>query len=131
MVELISQASQLLQQSGDLLSHPVVGIAAKEFVGWLGGKFGKASAKEKLAQIEEGKADEKTLAGFEAHLEFILEDNEQLQKELAGKIKQLEEVMAKEGISIVHKTNTMNITGADSKGLQDVNSRQGDVNILM
>ena len=131
MEELISQASQLIQQSSDLINHPVVGLAAKEFVGWLGGKFGKTSAKEKLKKIEEDNYDEKTVSGFEANLEFILEDNQQLQKELAEKIKQLEEVMAKEGISIVNKTNTMKISGAGSKGVQDVNSGCGDINISM
>ena len=84
-----------------------------------------------VSQIEEGKADEKTVAGFGANLDFILEDNDQLQKELAEKITQLEEVMAKEGISIVNKTNSMNISGAGSKGLQDVNAGQGNINISM
>ena len=128
MEELISQASQLIQQSSDLISHPVVGMAAKEFVGWLGGKFGKTSAKEKLKKIEEDNYDEKTVSGFEANLEFILEDNEQLQKELAEKIKQLEEVMAKEGISITTKANKMNVTGNQNISIQDVSSN-GNINI--
>ena len=130
MEELISQASQLIQQSSDLMSHPVVGLAAKEFVGWLGGKFGKTSAKEKLKKIEDDDYDEKTVAGFEANLEFILEDNEQLQKELAEKIQQLEQLMAKEGINITTKTNTMNVTGDHNISIQDVDSK-GNINISM
>ena len=131
MIELIPIALGLIGQFSALAENPNVKPVIKDLSNWVGNLFSSNSAKEKLAQIEEGKADEKTVIGIEANLEFILEDNEQLQKELAEKIKQLEEVMAKEGISIVKKSNTMNISGTGNKGIQDVNTNQGDINISM
>ena len=120
MIELIPIALGLIGQFSALAENPNVKPVIKDLSNWVGNLFSSNSAKEKLAQIEEGKADEKTVIGIEANLEFILEDNEQLQKELAEKIKQLEEVMAKEGISIVKKSNTMNISGDGNISIQDL-----------
>ncbi|RLD74897.1 MAG: hypothetical protein DRJ10_16270 [Bacteroidetes bacterium] len=97
-------------------------------VSWVGGILGKPSAQEKLKQIEEDNYTEETVAGFEANLEFILEDNEKLQRELSEKIAELEKLMKQEGMSIIPKTNTMNVTGNDNISFQDVSS-QGNINI--
>lgn len=128
MEEIINQASQIIQQSSNLLSHPVIGTAVSGLVKWVGGILGKPSAQEKLKQIEEDNYTEETVAGFEANLEFILEDNETLQRELSEKIAELEKLMKQEGMSIIPKTNTMNVTGNDNISFQDVSS-QGNINI--
>ncbi len=128
MEEIINQASQIIQQSSNLLSHPVIGPTVSGLVSWVGGILGKPSAQEKLKQIEEDNYTEETVAGFEANLEFILEDNEKLQRELSEKIAELEKLMKQEGMSIIPKTNTMNVTGNDNISFQDVSS-QGNINI--
>ena len=128
MEEIINQASQIIQQSSNLLSHPVIGTTVSGLVSWVGGILGKPSAQEKLKQIEEDNYTEETVAGFEANLEFILEDNENLQRELSEKIAELEKLMKQEGMSIIPKTNTMNVTGNDNISFQDVSS-QGNINI--
>jgi len=53
---------------------------------------------------------------------MVLEDNEELQQELEAKVKEVEKVAAREGVSIVTKTNTMNVTGNKNISLQDINS---------
>ena len=128
MEELINQASQIIQQSSNLLSHPVIGTAVTGLTSWIGGILGKPSAKEKIKQIEENNFTEETVAGLEANLEYILEDNKSLQNELAKKLKEFEELMTKEGVTMPTKTNTMNVTGNDNISFQDVASK-GNINI--
>lgn len=128
MEDLIFQTSQILQQSSEIFNHPVVGVAMKEMIGWLGGQFGKDSAKEKLKRIEEGDDSTENLTAFEAQLEFILDDNENLQKELAEKVQQIQQLMVREGISIKTISNTMNVSGDHNISIQDVDSK-GDINI--
>lgn len=128
MEELINQASQIIQQSSNLLGHPVIGTAVSGLTSWIGGILAKPSAKEKIKQIEENNFTEETVAKLEANMEYILEDNKDLQNQLAEKLKEFEELMEKEGVTMPTKTNTQNITGDGNISFQDVNSK-GNISI--
>lgn len=115
-VALVQQSSELLKQTG---TEEVVKTAAKGFFGWLGSIFTKNSAKEKLKLIEENKANQDTIAGLKANLEFIIEDNDELKSQLEEKVKALDLLLKQSGITTITKTNTMNITGNGNIGMQD------------
>ncbi len=60
---------------------------------------------------------------MEANLEFILEDNEDLQKQLTEKVKEIELLMEKAGVqSNITKTNI--IKNRDGIVLQDLNNNK-------
>jgi hypothetical protein len=129
-MELITQASAILKQGAELMENPAISGAVTGLFGWLKGILGKKSAKEKLELIEQNKHNEGTIAGVEANLEFILEDNEDLQKQLAEKIKEVEELMKKEGIDNSVKTNTINVSNStNTKIVQAVDTKGGDITI--
>lgn len=93
MNELIDQTISIVQKSSELLKQTgtdeLVKTAAKGFFGWLANIFTKNSAKEKLKLIEDNKANQDTISGLKANLEFVLEDNQELQKQLENKVKEL------------------------------------------
>ena len=129
MMELITLTGVILNQSAKLLENPAVGDAFKGVVNWIGGVLGnKPSAQEKLEKIERAEHTEETVKSIESKLEFVLEDNEELQKQLAAKIEELQQVAQKEGVPMVTKTNTMTVTGNENISFQDVNSG-GNINI--
>lgn len=129
MLELATYAGEILRQSAELMKNPAVGTAVSGMISWLGGVFGnKQSTQEKLQQIEENKHTDDTIKSLQANLEFMLEDNEELQRQLSEKLKEIETVMKKEGVSITTKTNTMNITGDNNTAIQGIEGK-GDINI--
>ncbi len=128
MMELINQATAILAQGTELMKNPAISGAVNGMFGWLKGVLGKKSAKEKLDLIAENRHNEETIAGLKANLEFILEDNEDLQKQLAEKIKEVEELMKKEGIQSITKTNTMTTKGDGNINLQDINGGNITIN---
>ncbi len=93
MSELIDQTMTLVQKSSELLNQTgteeVVKTAAKGFFSWLSNIFTKNSAKDKLRLIEENKANQDTIVGLKANLEFLLDDNNDLQKKLQEKVQEL------------------------------------------
>jgi len=104
------------------MKNPAISGAVTGMFGWLKGILGKKSAKEKLALIEQNKHSEKTISDLKANLEFILEDNEVLQIQLAEKVKEIELLMEKSGFQkIINKKNIMKDTGDNSQNFQDVN----------
>lgn len=123
MAELIQQTGNILTQSQELLKQPEVQGAVTGFLSWIGKKIfaNKKSTQEKLALIEQQKADAATIEGLKSNLEFVLEDNEELQKELAEKVKELDSVLKKVGVNI-NKNNTVNITGDGNKVYQDISN---------
>jgi len=126
-MELVNQTTAILTQGAELMKNPAISGAVTGFFGWVKGILGKKSAKEKLELIEQNKHNEATIAGLQANLEFILEDNEDLQKQLAEKLKEVEQLMKKEGIQSITKTNTMTTIGDGNINLQDING--GDITI--
>jgi len=129
MQELIMYAGDILRQSSELMKNPAVGAAVSGMVSWLGGAFGnKKSTAEKLELIEKNEHDDETIKSLQANLEFMLEDNEELQQQLAEKLKEIDTVMKKEGVNITTKTNTINITGDNNTAVQGIEGK-GDINI--
>ena len=127
-MELVTQASTILSQGAELMKNPAISGAVGGMFGWLKEILGKKSAKEKLELIEQNKHNDGTIAGLEANLEFILEDNEDLQKQLAEKIKEVESLMEKAGVQSITKTNTMTTTGDGNISLQDLNGGNITIN---
>jgi hypothetical protein len=70
--------------------------------------------------IEQQKADAETIAGLKANLELMLDGNDELQKQLAEKVKEVE-LLLKQAGSQITKTNTINATG-NNKIYQDINN---------
>ncbi len=119
-MELVNQTTEILKQGTELMKNPTISGAITGLFGWLKGILGKKSAKEKLELIEQNKHNEGTIAGLEANLEFILEDNKDLQTQLAEKVKEVELLMDKAGVQAITKNNNIRIKG-NSKVFQDIN----------
>jgi len=129
-MEIIVLAGVILTQANKLLENEAVSGAVKAVTGWIGNILGKPSAKEKLEQIEQNKNIEENVNSIKANLEFVLEGNQELQKQLAAKLEELQNTMKKEGIPLPMpgKTNTMNVTGNENISFQDI-STQGNISI--
>jgi hypothetical protein len=127
-MEIIALAGVILSQANKLMENETVGNAVKGVMSWIGGVLGKPSATEKLNQIEADQNTEANVNSIKANLEFVLEDNQALQAQLAEKLKELEQLMQKEGMPLPSKTNTQNITGDNNISFQDINT-QGNINI--
>lgn len=129
MQELITYAGDILRQSAELMKNPAVATAVSGMVSWLSGVFGKKqSTEEKLRLIEENKHTDETVRSLQSNLEFLLEDNRELQEQLSARLREIDTVMKQEGMSIVTKTNTMNITGDNNTAIQGIEGK-GDINI--
>lgn len=128
MLELVALAGVVLNQANKLMENETVGNAVKGVMSWIGGALGKPSANEKLQQIEVNQNVEENVNSIQNNLEFVLEDNKELQRQLAEKLEELQQLMQKEGIPMATKTNTMNITGNENISLQDINT-QGNISI--
>ncbi len=132
-MELVNQASGILLKGAELMKNPAISGAVTGMFSWLKGVLGKKSAQEKLSLIEQNKHDESTIAGLKANLEFILEDNEDLQKQLAEKIEEVDTLMQKEGMESIIITSTSTV-GDNSdgnvsiQGETNINSGGGDIN---
>lgn len=127
-MEVIALAGVVLSQASKLKENETVGKAVEGVIKWIGSALGKPSAREKLQQIEANQQVEDNVNSIKANLEFVLEDNQALQSQLAAKLEELQNLMQKEGIPMPSKTNTMNITGNENIGFQDINA-QGNINI--
>ncbi len=121
MTELINQAVGILSKGAVLLKNPAISGAVSGMFGWMKDVLGKKSAKEKLELIEQNKHSDDTINTLKANLEFMLEDNDELQKQLADKVGEVTKLAEKEGIKNVTKYNTMTVTGDGNTTLQDIN----------
>ena len=123
MTELIEQTVNIFAQSQELLKRPEVKGVVSGFLSWIGSKIfaNKKATKEKLALIEQQKAEAETIAGLKSNLEFVLEGNDELQKQLEEKVKEVDLLLKQAGVQIT-KTNTINITGNNNKTYQDINN---------
>ncbi len=121
MNELIKQTGAVLEQSQTLLSFSDFKGKVMEFLSWIEKVLeNKKSVREKLALLEQQQADSLTIEGIKANLEYVLEDKQELQKELAEKLKEIEDLAESAGITI-QGNNTIKITGNSKTIIQDVN----------
>lgn len=127
-MEIITLAGVILSQANRLMENEKVGNAVKGVMNWIGGVLGKPSANEKLQQIEQNSNVEDNVNSIKANLEFMLEDNQALQAQLSEKLEALQGIMQQEGVQMITKTNTMNVTGNDNISFQDINT-QGNISI--
>ncbi len=123
MNELIQQTGAILKQSQELLKVPGVKETFTCFLGWMGKNIFSQSktAQERLILIEQQHADADTIAILRGNLEFLLEGNEKLQKELNEKVVAIQAELKHAGINI-SKTNTVTITGNYNKAYQDISN---------
>jgi predicted metal-dependent hydrolase len=121
MNDLMQQTGNILAQSQELLKQPEIKGAVSGFLSWIGSKIfaNKKAKQERLALIEKQKADEQTINDLKSDIRSIVEDNEELQKELAEKVKEVELLLKKANVQIT-KTNTVNITGNENTVFQDI-----------
>jgi hypothetical protein len=121
MNDLIQQTGYILAHSQELLNQPEVKGAITSFLSWMGKKVfaNKKASQEKLVLIEQQKADAETIAWLQSSLEFVLDGNEELQQELAEKVKEVELLLKQTGVQIT-KSNSINATG-QNEIYQDIN----------
>ncbi len=121
MTELIQQIGVALERAQQLMGVPAFRETVTDILDWIGKKVfsNKKSAKEKLALIEQQKADAEIINSLKTDLEFVLKDNKELQKELTEKVQKIEKLSEEAGVSI-QKHNTLNITGSGKIVFQDV-----------
>jgi len=124
MDELINQTMAILASGANLLKTPVVNESVKALFSWLKDKFSTKSTKEKLDLVEKGEQSDETIHGLKALITNLIEDNQMLQKELAGKVNPIYSLMENEGISFISKTNRLEVKD-HSVGFQDI---QGNIN---
>jgi hypothetical protein len=133
MMEVIAITGAILSQANKLMENPAVGKAVDGVVTWIGNMLGKKSATDKLEQIQQPdnhteEAVTEAVNSIKANLEFMLEDNKDLQAQLAEKVAEVQKVMQQEGMQLITKTNTMTVTGDGNISLQDLSS-QGNISI--
>lgn len=128
-MEIIALTGAIISGGKKLMENEAVAETVNGVFKWIGNALGgKKSIQEKLEKVERGEITEDDVKSIESNLEFMLEDNEALQQELAAKVGEVQKVAAREGVSIVTKTNTMNVTGNNNISLQDLNS-SGNITI--
>ncbi|ACF13830.1 hypothetical protein Ctha_1367 [Chloroherpeton thalassium ATCC 35110] len=120
MNELIEKPEDILTHGQELMKHPVVKNAVLKIVNWIGTKVfaGKKATQEKLALLEAQKADAALVADLKAKLEFVLEDNDALRKELAAQVNALNAQLKQAGAQ-TQKTNTASVSGEKNNLIQD------------
>jgi len=128
-MEIIALTGAIISGGKKLMENEAVAETVNGVFKWIGNALGgKKSIQEKLEKVERGEITEEDVKSIESNLEFMLEDNEELQQQLATKVEEVQKVAAREGVSIVTKTNTMNVTGNNNISLQDLNS-SGNITI--
>jgi hypothetical protein len=121
MNELIAQTGAILGQATELLKIPAIGGAVTALFGWLGNAFTKKSAKEKLELIRKNEANEEMLTELQGILKYEIEGNEDLQNELAEKLKEIEKLMKVNGIQPT-VSNKISIKGDNNKAYQNIHN---------
>ena len=129
MMEIIALTGALIQGGKKLMENEAVANTVNGVFNWVGNALGgKKSVIEKLEKAEQDQISEEEVNSIKSQLEFVLEDNEELQKQLAAKLEEVQKVADREGVSIITKTNTMNVTGNNNISLQDIDS-DGNISI--
>lgn len=122
-MEIIALTGAIISGGKKLMENEAVAETVHGVLNWIGNALGgKKSVQEKLEKVERGEITEGDVNSIKANLELTLEDNEELQQELIAKVGEVQKVAAREGVSIITKTNTQTITGNNNIALQDINS---------
>ncbi len=116
--DLIQGTENILAQSQELLKQPAVKDAVSGLLSWIGNKIfaGKKAKQERLALIEQQKANQQTINDLTNDIRSLVEDNEELQQELAEKVSQIQLLLPQSG------TNTATTTGNYNQTYQGINS---------
>jgi ABC-type antimicrobial peptide transport system permease subunit len=123
MMEIIALTGALIQGGKKLMENEAVAETVNGVFSWIGNALGgKKSVTETLEKVESGEVSEEEVNSIKNKLEFVLEDDEDLQKQLSEKLEEVKKVADREGVTMVTKTNTQNITGNNNISLQDINS---------
>jgi len=128
-MELVGQANAIFSQGTELMKNPAISGAVAGMYSWMKGVFkNNKRAQERLEQIEKSDANEEAIKGLTSSLDDVLYGNEDLQKQLAEKLKEIETIMQRENINnSVTTTNTnINTTGDGNKVVSGVNVKGGD-----
>lgn len=129
MMEIIALTGAIIQGGKKLMENEAVANTVNGVFKWIGNALGgKPSVTEKLEKAETGNIDEQEVNSIKAQLEFVLEGNEELQKQLAARLEEVQKVADREGVSIITKTNTQTVTGDNNISLQDIDS-DGNISI--
>ncbi len=129
MMEIIALTGALIQGGKKLMENEAVAETVNGVFGWIGNALGgKKSVVETLEKVENGEVTDEDINSIKNKLEFVLEDDEELQKQLAEKLEEVKKVADREGVQMVTKTNTMNVTGNNNISLQDIDSN-GNISI--
>jgi hypothetical protein len=123
MMEIIALTGALIQGGKKLMENEAVAETVNGVFSWIGNTLGgKKSVTETLEKVESGEVSEEEVNSIKNKLEFVLEDDDELQKQLSEKLEEVKKVADREGVTMVTKTNTQNITGNNNISLQDINS---------
>lgn len=123
MMEIIALTGAIISGGKKLMENPAVADTVNGIYNWIGNALGgKKSVMETLEKAEQDELSEAEVNSIKTKLEFVLEDNEALQKQLAAKLEEVKKVADREGVSIITKTNTMNVSGNSNISMQDINS---------
>jgi len=129
MSVLLTQTGAILQQSAELLKNPVVMPAVKGLFDFFKNAFSNNKrAKERLEMIEKMDANEEAINAFKTNIDDLLYENEDLKKQLEKIVSQVEEKMKEAGMGNITKNNTMNISGDNSLGIQDISGGNITIN---
>ncbi len=122
MTELIQQVGVAFEKAQQLMGVSAVKETVTGILGWIGKKVfsNNPITNKRLALIEQQKADAETINSLKANLEYVLNGNEELQKELAEKVQEIEKLSQEAGVK-TEETTTIT-TGANSTNtiLKDV-----------
>ncbi len=128
-MELVGQANAIFSQGTELMKNPAISGAVAGMYSWMKGVFkNNKRAQERLEQIEKSDANEDAIKGLTSSLDDVLYGNEELQKQLAEKLKEIETIMQRENInnSVTTTTTNINTTGDGNKVVSGVNVKGGD-----
>jgi len=128
-MELIGQANAIFSQGAELMKNPAISGAVGGMFSWMKGVFkNNKRAQERLELIEKSQANEEAIKGLSSSLDDVLYGNEELQKQLAEKLKEIETIMQRENInnSVTTTTTTITTTGDGNKIGSNVDTGGGD-----
>ena len=129
MLEIIALTGAIISGGKKLMENEAVADTVNGVLSWVGNALGgKKSVQEKLEKVESGEISEAEVNSLKATLGLALKDNEELQQQLSSKLEEVKKVADQQGVSMVTKNNTQNITGNNNIALQDIDTN-GNITI--
>ena len=121
MNELMTQLSAILGQAAELLKIPAISGAVTGLFSWLGNVFTKEPAKKRLNLFQQNKQSEETITELKSNLKYEIEGNEDLQKQLAEKLNEIEKLMKDNNVQST-VSNKISIKGDNNKAYQNIHN---------